>query len=56
MDDLGEEGLAVVVCVPEFHKLVLSFCRCSSMVEQLFRKEQVVGSSPSTGSIFDYTR
>src|SRR5579859_4251112 len=25
-------------------------CRCSSVVEQLFRKQQVVGSRPTTGS------
>jgi hypothetical protein len=25
-------------------------CRCSSVVEQLFRKQQVVGSSPTIGS------
>jgi hypothetical protein len=33
------------------HSTIIASCRCSSEVEQLFCKQLVVGSIPSTGSL-----
>jgi hypothetical protein len=40
----------------EHFSLFLATRRCSSEAEQLFRKQQVVGSSPTTGSRFPNAR
>ena len=40
-----------VIPVPASHRLSLALRRHSSAVEQLFRKQQVLGSNPSVGSM-----